>query len=98
MGTSYEVSKRQPSSGSDETEMSDSDDNERGVYEFSRSYLNNLRFLDEQYGIRRDGNSLKIGSAAVTADGNCYISIEGTRFKGTSGLWELLTLKNFIVT
>ena len=35
-----------------------------------------------------------IGSAAVTADERGDISIGGTRFKGTRGLWELLTCKN----
>ena len=53
-----------------------------------------MRFLDEQYGIRRDGNTHMIGNAAVTADEMGDISIGGTRFKGTRGLWELLTRKN----
>ena len=57
-----------------------------------------MRFLDEQYGIRRDGNTLMIGSAAVIADEKCDISIGGTRFKGTRGLRELLPRETSIVT
>ncbi len=53
-----------------------------------------MRFLDEQYGIRRDGNTLMIGSGAVTADEKSNISRGGTRFKCTRGLWELFTHKN----
>ena len=65
-GTSYEVSKQRPSSGSNAAETSDSDDDESGVYEFSRPYLNSVRFLDEKYVITRDGNTLMIGSVPVT--------------------------------
>ena len=65
-GTSYEVSKRRHSSGSDVAQTSDSDDDERGVYEVSSPYLKIVRFLEEQYGIRRDGNTLMVGSAPVT--------------------------------
>ena len=91
---SYVVSNRRSSSRSDAAETSDPDDNERGVYEVSSPYLNNMRFLDEQYGVRREGNTLMIGSAAGTADEQGDISIGGTRCKGTRGLWELLTRKS----
>ena len=53
-----------------------------------------MRFLDKQYGIRRDGNTLMIGSAAVTADEKGDITIGVTRFKGTRGISEILTRKN----
>ena len=53
-----------------------------------------MRFLDELYGIRRDGNTLMIRSAAVTADEKGDIFTGGTRFKGRRGLLELLTRKN----
>ena len=51
-----------------------------------------MRFLDEQYGISRDGNTLMMGSVPVTTHPKGDIS-RGTRFKGTRGLWELLTRK-----
>ena len=65
-GTSNEVSNRRPSSGSEDAETSHPDDDGRDVYEVWSPYLNNMQFLDEQYGIKRDGNTFKIGSAAVT--------------------------------
>ena len=95
-GTSYEVSNRRPSSGSEDAETSHPDDDGRDVYEVWSPYLNNMQFLDEQYGIKRDGNNFKIGSAAVTTDEKGDISIGGTRFKGTRGLWDFLTRKNVI--
>ena len=51
--TSYDVSKCRLSSGDAET----SDNDVRGFYEVVSPYLNKMRFLDEQYGIRRDGNT-----------------------------------------
>ena len=64
--TSYEVSKRRLKSSDGETSYGDND--VRGVYEVSSPYLNKMRLLDEQYGIRRDGNTLMIGNASVNAD------------------------------
>ena len=75
--TSYEVSKRQPSSGTEDDDMSVPDNDVRGVYEVSCPYLNNMRFLDEQYRITRDVNTLMIGSAAVIADEKVDKSIGG---------------------
>ncbi len=89
--TSYEVSKRRLSSG--DVDTSD-DDDLRGFYEVVSPYLNKMRFLDEQYGIRRDGNNLMIGNSDVIADEKGDITIAEKRFRGTKGLWELLTRKN----
>lgn len=61
------------------------------VYKVSRSYLNEMRFLDEQYGTRRVGHSHMIGNSVVRTDGTGDISTGGKRFKGTCGLWEHLT-------
>ena len=71
------MSKRRPSSGSDAAETSDSDDDERGVYEVWSLYLSTLRFLDEHYGIRRDSNTFLIGSALITTHEKGDISIGG---------------------
>ena len=60
--------------------------------EISSPYLN-MCFLDEQYGIRSDGNTLIIGSTALFVEKG-DISIGGIRFKGTRRLWESLTRKN----
>ena len=66
----------------------------RGFYEIASPYLNNMLFLDEQYGIRRDGSTLMISNSDVIADEKGDISIRGKRFRGTKGLWELSTGKN----
>ena len=92
---SYEVSKRRlSSSGSDDGETSYGDDDVRGAYEVSSPYLKKMRFIDEQYGIRRDSKSLMIGNSAVIADEKYDITIGGTRFRGKRGLWEHFTRKN----
>jgi len=56
-------------------------------------YLYNRRFLDKQYGIRRDGGTFMIGNSAVTVDDTSDITVNDKRFRGTKGLWELLTRK-----
>ena len=89
---SYEVSKRRLSCG--DVETSDDDDDVRGFYEVASPYLKKMLFLDEQYGIRRDGNNLMIGNSDVIADEKGDITIAEKRFRGTKGLWELLTRKN----
>ena len=92
--TSYEVSKRRASSDSAAVETSDSDDAVQDAYAVSSPYLDNVRFLDEQYGIRRVGSTLMIGAAPITVHAKGDLTIGGTRYKGTRGLWELLTRKN----
>ena len=80
--TSYEVSKRRLSSGNAETSY----DDVRGFYEVVSPYLNKMRFFDEQYGIRREYNTLMIGNCDVIADEKGYITIGEKRFWGTNGL------------
>jgi len=46
------------------------------------------RFFDTQYGVSKDGEQLMI------IDTRDNFTIRGTVFKGTEGLWELLTRKN----
>ena len=73
---SYVVSKRRPSSGSEDSEKSDPDDDDvRVVYEVSSPNLNTKRFLDEQYGIRRDGKTLMISRSDVIANEKGDITI-----------------------
>ena len=82
---SYEESKRRPSGGSAAAQTSDSNDPEQGVYEVSSPYLSSVRFLDEQYGIRRDGNTLTIGFVPITAHGRGDLSKGGAfqRYEGS---------------
>jgi len=48
-------------------------------------------FLDTQYGIRKDGEQLLIGDSPVCIDTDDNFTIKGTAFRGTEGLWEILT-------
>ena len=63
--------------------------------EFAGPYLKphqpNVRFLDKQYGIRRQRYCMfMIGNSILTVDDTSYSTINGRHFKGTRGLWELL--------
>jgi len=57
-------------------------------------YFYNKRFLDTQYGIRKLGVSFMIGVSAILVDTDSDITITKQEFRGTKGLWELLTRKN----
>jgi hypothetical protein len=52
------------------------------------------RLLDKQYGIRREDGNFMIGDSKITVGNQGDIDIRGKHFKGTRGLWELLTRKN----
>ena len=57
-------------------------------------YLYKRRFLDTQYGIRKDGDTFKICDSPVLVDQDGDIKIKENEFRGSEGLWELLTRKN----
>jgi hypothetical protein len=56
-------------------------------------YAYNSDSLDRQYGIRKDGDKYRIGNSTDTIDGDRNIYHNVKRFKGTEGLWEILTRK-----
>jgi len=47
------------------------------------------RRLDTRYGIRKEGDSYKMGDSTVLVDTYSDITIKGKEFRGTTGLWEL---------
>ena len=57
-------------------------------------YLYKRNFLDTQYGICKEGNVFMIGDSQRTVDEDSDITIKGKDFRGTQGLWELLTRRN----
>jgi hypothetical protein len=58
-------------------------------------YLYNMRFIDKQYGIRREEDGrFMIGDLHIVCRQQNDISIKGSHFKGTRVIWELLTPKN----
>ena len=62
---------------------------------YLKSYLHNARFLDKNYCIRREGEGwYMIDDSVLNVDETSDISINGRHFKGTRGLWLLLTRKN----
>jgi hypothetical protein len=65
------VTPKRDSSDDDET-------NDGNVREFDKT----SRFLDNQYGIRREGDTLMIGNSIVNVDESSDITINGKRFRG----------------
>lgn len=61
--------------------------------EYLGNYLSKTGLTDTTYGIRRDDNKFYIGNKEVEI-ANDDISIGDKIFKGSKGLWELLTLKS----
>ena len=63
--------------------------------EYLSPYMKRSRYLDTAFGIRReDDGSFMIGNSPLTVDEESNVIIHGETFKGTAGLWELLTRKN----
>lgn len=60
--------------------------------EYLGNYLNKQNKTDTTYGIRREDSKFYIGDKEVEIDANDVI-IGNKTYKGTKGLWELLTLK-----
>jgi len=54
-------------------------------------YVYKRQFLDTQYGIRKEGDIFKIGESSVLVDQDGNITIMTKEFRGSEGLWELLT-------
>ena len=56
-------------------------------------YVYKKRFLYRKYCIRKDGDKFKIGDSAVLVVQDGDITIKEKQFRGSKGLWELLTSK-----
>jgi hypothetical protein len=56
-------------------------------------YDDDGEYLDTQYGIRMVDNVYMIGNSKVTINEASDIYVKDRRFRGTKGLWELLTCK-----
>ena len=54
-------------------------------------YLYKSSFLDSQYGICKVDGTFMICDSQLTVDSDNDITIKVKRFRGTQGLWELLT-------
>ena len=82
--------------GEEEEEDEDNEEEEEedeSVGEIARHYLNKP-YRDTTFGIRKEKGHHYIGNKHVIVDGNdIIIRKNGERFKGTDGLWELITSK-----
>jgi hypothetical protein len=59
------------------------------------SYAYRKRNLDKDFGIRRDvDGTFRIGNSIIDIDQNTNVHVQGKLYKGTRGLFELLTRKN----
>ena len=99
----YETPKRRPSEDDDADNVAYGGFAEKYAQEYGRQkfgavavsyltpYLYKRSFLDTQYGIRKEGDTFMIGESQLTVDSDSDITIKGKRFRGTQGLWELLT-------
>jgi len=56
-------------------------------------YVYKRRFLDTQYGVRKDGDIFMSRDSPIVVDTDGDIMIKEQVFKGSKGLWELLTRK-----
>jgi hypothetical protein len=56
-------------------------------------YVHKRGVLDAEYGLRKIGNRYFIVNFDVTVDTNSDLYIRDKHFKGTRGLWELLSRK-----
>ena len=73
----------------DEEEVEEEED--ESVGEIARHYLNK-QYRDTTFGIRKEKGHHYIGNKHVIVDDNdIIIAKDGDRFKGTDGLWELIT-------
>ena len=56
-------------------------------------YVYKRRILDTQYGVRKDRDMFMICDSPIVGDTSGDITIKDRVFKGSKGLWELLTRK-----
>ena len=77
----------------EEEEEEEEEDDER-VGEIARNYLNK-QFRDTTFGIHKEKGDHYIGNThVIVKDNDIYIKNTGERFKGTPGLWELITSRD----
>ena len=75
----------------EEEEYEEEEDEKIG--EIARQYLNK-QYRDTTFGIRKENGDHYIGNKhVIVRNNNIYIKDSGEKFKGTEGLWKLITLR-----
>ena len=78
----------------EEEEDEEEEEEDESVGEIARSYLNK-QYRDITFGIRKEKGHHYIGNQHVIVEDNDIItSKDGDRFRGTNGLWELITSRD----
>ena len=82
------------SKATEEEEEEEEEDDEELVGGIAKHYLNK-KYRDETFGIRREKGHHYIGNKhVIIKDDDIIIEETGERFRGTPGLWGLITSKN----
>lgn len=55
-------------------------------------YLSLNKNIDKNFGIQKQGDHYRMGDQIVTLDNLSNITVDGHKFQGTPGLWELVML------
>ena len=77
----------------EDEEEEEEEEEDESVGEIARHYLDK-QYRDITFGIRKEKGHHYIGNKHVIVDDNdIIIAKDGDRFKGTNGLWELITLR-----
>ena len=76
------------------TEEEEEEEEDESVGEIARSYLNK-QYRDITFGIRKKKGHHYIGNQhVIIKDDDIIIAKDGDRFRGTNGLWELITSRD----
>ena len=60
---------------------------------FMKDYANKKDIVDKLFGIRSENGQLYIGTKPIIINGDDIV-VDDTSYKGTPGLWELITMKD----
>ena len=78
----------------EEEEDEEEEEEDESVGEIARSYLNK-QYRDITFGIRKEKGHHYIGNQhVIIIDDDIIIAKDGDRFRGTNGLWELITSRD----
>ena len=78
----------------EEEEEEEEKEEDESVGEIARNYLNK-QYRDTTFGIRKEKGHHYIGNQhVIIKDDDIIIAKDGERFKGTNGLWELITSRD----
>ena len=76
------------------TEEEEEEEEDESVGELARQYLSK-QYRDITFGIRKEKGHHYIGNQhVIVEDNDIIISKDGDRFRGTNGLWELITSRD----